>query len=126
MREFQNATLPDSPEEEEEEKERVKRQATGQQKNMLTFLEDKLLNIVNFSVYSSEIIQRIFFLTLTISVKQKFHLIHPFDFSYYNYCCWHEWHEVMMFNGRLNKLTKLISFQENCTTISTRLDALCY
>ena len=34
MREFQNATLPESPEEEEEEKERVKRQATGQQKNI--------------------------------------------------------------------------------------------
>jgi hypothetical protein len=34
MREFQNATLPDSPEEEEEEKERVKRQATGQQKTV--------------------------------------------------------------------------------------------
>ncbi len=71
MREFQNATLPDSPEEEEEEKERVKRQATGQQKNMLTFLEDKLLNIVHFSVYLSEIIQRIFFLNINDFSKTK-------------------------------------------------------
>jgi hypothetical protein len=74
MREFQNATLPDSPEEEEEEKERVKRQATGQQKNMLTFLEDKLLNIVHFSVNSSEIksnYTKDFFLNINDCSKTK-------------------------------------------------------